>query len=128
MTNNDLARLLERYIGAWNDPDPARRAAAARKLWAPDGALINARQEYRGHEAVIRAIARSYERFVSDGYRYRAREGTTSHHDGVCLLWEMLDPEGSVDSAGANFLLFDRDRRIRLDYQFVEPKLERPRR
>jgi hypothetical protein len=95
MTDSDLAGPLERYIGAWNEPNPARRTETARELWAADGAVINAGYEYRGHEAVVEAIARSYER-------------------------EMLDPEDSVDSAGANFLLLDQDRRIWLDYQFVE--------
>jgi hypothetical protein len=120
MSEDDLRGLLERYIGAWNDRDPARRAGAVRELWAADGAVINARREHRGHDAVIQAIAGSYERFIADGYRYRTREGTSSHHDGVCVLWEMLDPDGSVDSLGANFLLLDQERRIRLDYQFVE--------
>lgn len=120
MRENDLRGLIARYIDAWNEPDPARRADAAQELWAVDGAVINARQEYRGREAVIQAIARSYERFIASGFLYRTREGTSGHHDGLCVLWEMLDPEGSVDSLGANFLLLDQERRIRLDYQFVE--------
>jgi hypothetical protein len=120
MIQTDLTSLLERYIGAWNEPDPGRRTDAARELWAADGAVINAGHEYRGHEAVVQAVARSYERFVAQGYRYRAREGTSAHHDGVCVLWEMLDPHGAIDSRGANFLLLAQDRRIRLDYQFVE--------
>jgi hypothetical protein len=82
--------------------------------------VINARQEYRGHEAVAQAIERSYQRFVARGYRYRTREGTSSHHDGVCVLWEMRDQQGSVDSLGANFLLLDPHHRIQRDYQFVE--------
>lgn len=120
MNDPDAVRLVERYIAAWNEPQPEPRAVAARALWAPDGAVINSRFEYRGHDRVVEAITRSYERFVAAGYRYRARPETTAHHRGVCVLWQMLDPQGAVDSFGANFLLLNQEARIRLDYQFVE--------
>ena len=115
-----LSELIDRYIAAWNEPERGRRDSEARQLWAPDGAVINSREEYRGHEALQQAISRSYERFIAQGYRYRARPGSSSHHDAVCVLWEMLDPSAAATSFGANFLLLDSERRIRLDYQFVE--------
>lgn len=120
MSGFNVARLVDGYIAAWNEPDAARREAAARELWAPDGAVINARFEYRGHDRVAEALSRSYERFIAAGYRYRARPEITAHHDGVCVLWQMLDPRGTVDSSGANFLLLTQEGRINLDYQFVE--------
>ena len=120
MSDFDHSALIERYIAAWNEPEPGRRGTAALQLWAPDGALVNARQEYRGHEAVQQAISRSYARFIAHGYRYRARSGSSNHHDGICVLWEMLDPSGGLTSSGVNFLLLDSERRIQLDYQFVE--------
>jgi hypothetical protein len=120
MTPFDVARFVERYVAAWNEPDVSRRADATRELWAPDGLVINAHREYRGHEGVEEAMTRSNELFIARGYRYRAREGTGSHHDGICLLWEMLTDTGEVSSLGANLLLLDRDRRIKLEYQFVE--------
>lgn len=120
MSDLDATGLVERYMAAWNEPQPERRAVSAVELWAPDGAVINSRFEYRGHARVIQAITRSYERFISLGYRYRARDETSHHHDGLCILWQMLDPQGSVDSFGANFLLLNQQRQIQLDYQFVE--------
>lgn len=120
MTDSDISQLVASYIEAWNEPDRGRRATAIRELWAPDGAVINARQEYRGHDAVEQAMTRSYELFIGKGSQYRAREGTTSHHDGICLLWEMLADTGQVSSSGANFLLLDGDGRIVFDHQFVE--------
>lgn len=120
MSDIDADGLVEQYIAAWNEPQPERRAVAAVQLWAPDGAVINSRFEYRGHARVIEAITRSYERFISAGYRYRAREQTSNHHCGVCILWQMLDPQGAADSFGANFLLLNQQGQIQLDYQFVE--------
>ena len=120
MSDLDAARLVGRYIAAWNEPQADRRALAAAELWAPDGTVVNSRFEYRGHARIIEAINRSYERFISAGFRYRARPESAAHHQGICVLWQMLDPQGTVDSIGTNFLLLNTAEEIELDYQFVE--------
>ena len=55
-------------------------------------AVINSLFEYRGHARVIEAITRSYQRFISVGYRHRARDETTCHHHGLCILWQCSTP------------------------------------
>jgi hypothetical protein len=61
MTDFDLDDLAERYMATWNEPDSERRCEAVVELWAPDGAVVNARLEYRGLDAVYEAVTRSYE-------------------------------------------------------------------
>lgn len=119
MSGLDAVGLIRKYIAVWNEPEAEARALAAVELWAPDGTVVNSRFEYRGHARVIEAVHRSYEHFVARGFRYRARPESAAHHQGVCVLWQMLDPEGTVDSCGTNFLLLNTAGEIRLDYQFV---------
>jgi hypothetical protein len=121
MTDWDLDDFAKRYMATWNEPDSERRREAVVELWAPDGAVVNARREYRGLNAVHEAVSRSYEGFISRGYLYRPLRRAMTHHHAVRFDWEMVTSAGDEPvSIGVNFLLLDDERRISLDYQFVD--------
>jgi hypothetical protein len=135
---SNVQELADRYVAVWNEPDPDRRRESIAELWSEGGAQtlqppadmsdaagrlgFTAVLEARGHEALETRVARAYEEFVAPGeFRFRARGAATRVGDVVRLGWEMVGAgDGEVAGSGVEFIVLDRDGRIRLDYQFVD--------
>jgi hypothetical protein len=114
------AALVERYVAVWNESDSGRRSAAVGALWAADGMMINGVASYTGHEQITEGVRRSFDSFVSRGYRFASRS-YVAHHDAMLFRWEMTAPGSkTVEATGTNFILFDSAGRILRDQQFVE--------
>jgi hypothetical protein len=117
----EIAGVLERYVAAWHEPDPERRAAAVHLLWDEHGTLVNGIAEYRGWAAVATAITRSHDVWVATGHRFREARQPVSHHNAIRFSWEMVAPDGAtVISTGTNVLMLSGDSRILSDYQFTD--------
>ncbi|MCK2222043.1 hypothetical protein MF672_050795 (plasmid) [Actinomadura sp. ATCC 31491] len=130
-----------RYVAQWNEPDPDRRAALVRELWAGDGVqvLVDPPQaireaaaglafpapplEVRGHEALEARVRRAYEMFVAPGEHVFAAAGEAfALLPGlVALRWSMVSARtGERAGGGLDVLALDADGRIRTDHQFIE--------
>jgi len=114
--------FIERYLGMWNEADPARRRRTIEDLWAPDCANFTKANAYRGYDALDKRVTASWEKWGRDaGCLFRARHYDV-HHEAVRFTWEMVNAgDGKLRSVGHEFLLLAPDGRIREDYQFVEP-------
>jgi hypothetical protein len=111
--------LVSRYVGVWNEPDPAQRRQCIARLWAEDGAHFTPSLEARGYEAIEARVTSAHDRFVRGGLRLLRRAG---HHDAVTFSWEMRPAGGGpVAARGFHFFVLGDDGRIRSDYQFTEP-------
>jgi hypothetical protein len=136
----DVKRWAGRYVAQWNEPDPAKRGALIRELWAPDGiqvlvdppeAIRDAASalafavpplEVRGHDALEARVTRAYEMFVAPGEHVFEAAG-----DPLLLLpnvlgvrWSMAAIRtGEVVGGGLDILALDGDARIRTDHQFI---------
>ncbi len=124
----DLDDFITQYVAAWNEPDPDARRNWIAGTWSAQAGLFNARNEYHGHAGIEDAVRRSYELFVAHGFLFRPRQKPISHHGAIQFTWEMITPDGEVDSIGTQFLILDDDERIRLDYQFIEQSATSPAR
>jgi hypothetical protein len=136
---NDSKNLADRYVAVWNEPDPDRRRAAVRELWAEDGTqVLEPPQEIRtaaatvgfyspvleayGHEELEARVSRAYEEFIAPGeFVFRPREEASRLHDVVKFGWEMVPVNGGEPAGGGlEVLVLADDGRIRLDYQFID--------
>ncbi|MGI5243582.1 hypothetical protein [Dactylosporangium sp. CA-139066] len=134
-----LQRLVESYVAVWNEPDPQRRRAAVRELWAPDAVHVlqppeeirraaagigfdHPVLEARGHDALDVRVARAHDEFVAPGaYVFRARGDADRLRDVVKFRWEMVPRAGGpAAGTGLEVLLLAADGRIAADYQFIE--------
>ncbi len=118
----DMVELVSRYVALWNEADAERRRMAIAELWARDAIHCTRSLEARGHEGLEQRVADAYARFVATGeFRFALAGEADGHHDGVRFRWRMVRTfDEAVVAEGFDFLLIDRDGRIRADYQFVE--------
>jgi hypothetical protein len=117
----EVQELAELYVSVWNETNPEDRCRIITKLWVPDGLhYVNAR-EARGHEALEARVIGSHEKNVRDGgYSFKAVNGAKMLRDVVTFGWEMISPAGAVVAIGLEFLIVDDNRRILVDYQFIQ--------
>jgi hypothetical protein len=119
---HDAREIAQRYIAVWNESDRNARRLQIAKLWCEDGEHFTPSMQAKGYEALERRITGAWDKWVcSSGHRFRACDDAVSHHGGVKFHWEMINPCGEVSSVGFDFLVLDKDARIRVDYQFIEP-------
>ncbi|GAA5177702.1 hypothetical protein GCM10023322_03050 [Rugosimonospora acidiphila] len=117
----DPQRFAERYVALWNEPDPGARCLAIAEVFAERARYCNALHRYDGLDEITDAIQASHERWIGQGYVFRARDGAATHHDALRLRWDMLPAAGGeVASIGTDLIVLDEDGRIARDYQFIE--------
>jgi hypothetical protein len=114
-----LIRLVERYVAAWDEPDPAARRALVQALWRVDGSHVDVERRCRGHAEIAAETDRIHDRWGAKGSRFRAAGRIDGHHDAVRLDWERVAPDGAtILAAGTSLLLVDDDGRLQRDIQF----------
>lgn len=127
-TDVELKQLLDRYIAQWNEPDPERRAALIRQVWAVDGVqiLVNPPQEIRqtaahygiahpplevrGHDAFDARVGRAHDLYIAPGQYIFELSGEPVRQAGaaVSFTWVMRDrADGSVAGIGFDVVTFD---------------------
>jgi hypothetical protein len=119
----ELQQFVDRYIAVWHEADPGERRRGVEQLWSPDALHCTPTLLALGHDEITARVAGAYERFVAPGeYRFRARDEATTHHDSVCLEWEMVGlAYGAVAAGGLDFFLLAPDGRIQSHYQYGAP-------
>jgi len=120
LTAQPLPDLIPRYVGAWNDPDAARRRARLASVYEGNGRIVTQGGVFAGMDAIARHVAQVYEEFIAPGgYRF-ASGGAVGHHDCVLFRWEMRrSGTGVLADAGMNLFLVSAAGLIAGDYQFV---------
>lgn len=121
MTEEELAKFTGRYVELWNEADTGQRRAAIEELWVPEGANYTPTIEATGYDALQARVTRSYETYVGSGeYRFRQAVPPIAHHNAVKVQWEMVrTADGTIASAGLEFLRLADDGRILSDHQFL---------
>ena len=116
-----VTEIADRYLAAWNEPDPGSRRAAVAALWAPDGVeFVDGGVQFRGHEGLDARVRAAYEKFVADGgYAVTSAGDVASHGDIVTFTAQLSAPSGEVAWAARVFLLLGPDGLIREDYQLT---------
>src|SRR5438105_396242 len=69
MSNIDA--MIEKYVGSWNEKDPAVRRRVIDEIWALDGVYRNAATEFRGRAGLEDAVTQAYEAFTANGFMFK---------------------------------------------------------
>jgi hypothetical protein len=119
----DLNALAARYVAVWNEPNAERRRTAIAALWIEDGEHYSKAHQVRGFAALEQRVIGSHEKWVKqEGFSFRSANNADGHGDTMKFNWEMVRPDGVVVTIGFDFLVLAGDGRIRVDYQYIEPK------
>ena len=111
--------VAERYVAAWNEPEPDARRRAVAELWTEDGAYTDPLAAVEGHEAIAAVIAGAREMFP--GHVFGLIGDPDAHHDVVRFGWGLV-PEGGGEAAvvGFDVAVVASDGRLRNVYGFLD--------
>jgi hypothetical protein len=109
--SSDVTATVDGYLSAWNEEDPARRAALIAQVWTEDGRLVDPPMTGEGRDG-ISAVAEALQAQFA-GHRFRRASGVDAHHDRLRFAWELVGPDGAVAITGLDVGELAGDGRLR---------------
>jgi hypothetical protein len=114
---SDINELLGRYIGTWNEKDPAARRAGVEALWTEDGTYVDPLADVAGHDGIDAVIEAVHGQFPDFVFRLGMVD---AHHNLVRFTWE-LGPEGAeAPIVGFDVAVIAADGRIKDVHGFLD--------
>ncbi|GAA4531071.1 MULTISPECIES: nuclear transport factor 2 family protein [Nonomuraea] len=86
-----MTNLVERYVAAWNETDPAARAKAVAGVWTEDATYTDPLADVAGHAGIAAVIEGAQGMFP--GLVFTPGELYDAHHGIARFTWH-LGPEG----------------------------------
>ena len=93
-----MQEIVEKYLAAWNETDPAKRRALVDEVWAEDGSYTDPLADVRGRaeiDGLIGAVQQQFPGFVS---RSGAPWTRTMTRPGSAGIWGRLMPPSRSSS------------------------------
>jgi hypothetical protein len=114
-----MQEIIERYIAAWNEADPARRRALIDPVWAADGSYTEPLADVRGREAIDAVIAAAQQQFP--GLEFSLGGPVDANHQHGRFSWH-LGPAGGGEPLviGFDVAVLDADGQIGAVYGFLD--------
>jgi len=106
----NASTLAERYLAAWNEPDPARRHALVAALWSPQGRYADPLMSGQGHEGIARMIEAARAQFP--GLRFTPRGQADGHGPFARFSWSLGPAGGAAVAGGTDVVRLDDDGRL----------------
>lgn len=103
--NMPFDTLIDQYLDAYCDPDPARRADAVAKLWVDDGRLIDPPLQASGHAGIAEQAATVLSHYP--GHRFVRTSGVDAHNGFARYGWQLRSPQGGAAVEGCDFAEID---------------------
>jgi SnoaL-like domain len=115
---HDFDAIAASYLDAWNEREPAARAAAIEKLWAQDARYTDPLADVQGRAAIDATVAAVQQQFP--GFVFRLAGIVDGHHDQCRFSWE-LGPDGAqAPVAGSDVALIGDDGRLQAVLGFLD--------
>jgi hypothetical protein len=115
---SDVTALVESYLQAWNETDPAARRAAISTVFAPDATYTDPLADVAGIDgidAVIGAVQAQFE-----GMRFVPTGPADAHHHTTRFGWALGASGSEPLVVGFDVAVLDEDGRIRAVYGFLD--------
>jgi hypothetical protein len=80
-------QLIEKYIAAWNETDPASRRRLVDEVFAPDAAYTDPMAAVTGRDQIAAMIAAAQGQFA--GLEFRLAGPVDAHHDIARFTWHL---------------------------------------
>jgi len=97
----DIATVIDTYIAAWNESDPARRRRLIAETWSDEATYVDPLMSGEGHGGIDAMIAGAQEQFP--GHRFELVDGPDAHHDRVRFTWQLVGDGGAPVAVGFDF-------------------------
>jgi len=107
---SDTTAVVDAYLAALSETDPASRAELVDRAWTPEGHFVDPLLEARGHEALAGladAVIGAY-----PGHTFRRTTGIDAHHGLVRFAWDLVGPDGTVAATGIDVGIVAGDGRL----------------
>lgn len=95
-----MQEIVEKYLAAWNETDPAKRRALVDEVWAEDGSYTDPLADVRGRAAVDGLIGAVQQQFP--GFVFTLGGTVDAHHDQARFTWN-LGPAGAAEAPVVGF-------------------------
>jgi hypothetical protein len=97
----EIARLVTRYMAAWNEPDAAKRQALLVQCWADEGVYVDPNTELAGRDALSQYITKV--QTSRPGARLEFMSGSDIHHHVVRFEWRLVRADGTRGDTSVDF-------------------------
>ncbi|MFC0039449.1 nuclear transport factor 2 family protein [Actinomadura rayongensis] len=95
---SDVHELVERYLAAWNETDPAARRAAVEAVFADGAVYVDPLAVAEGRDALDATIGAVQGQFP--GFVFRLVGAVDAHHDIARFTWELGPADGPAPIEG----------------------------
>ena len=96
-----MQEIVEKYLAAWNETDPAKRRALVDEVWAEDGSYTDPLADVRGRAEIDGLIGAVQQQFP--GFVFTLGGAVDAHHDQARFSWNL----GPADAAEPVVIGFD---------------------
>ena len=107
MSNPDI---VDHYIAAWNERDPARRRALVERAWTPEGTYVDPARQADGLDAISEMIGEAQTHFP--GHSLTRRGEADVHGDRIRFSWDLAPDGGAAFFFGTDFAFVAKDGRL----------------
>jgi SnoaL-like domain len=95
---NRVSATVDKYLAAWNERNPTRRAELIAEVWAEDGRLADPPLAAEGRQAISEMAEAMHQHYVE--HNFTRVSDVDSHHGSLRFAWELVGPEGQVTVRG----------------------------
>ncbi len=104
-TPAEITQVVDRYIAAWNETDPARRRELLSGALTADGRYLDPLGRAEGRDAIDGMMGAVQQQFP--GFRFHRTSDVDSHNDRLRFTWELGPEGGEPFSAGVDFCVLE---------------------
>jgi hypothetical protein len=95
-----MQEIVEKYLAAWNETDPAKRRALVDEVWAENGSYTDPLADVRGRAEIDGLIGAVQQQFP--GFVFTLGGTVDAHHDQARFTWQ-LGPAGAAEAPVVGF-------------------------
>ena len=119
----DFTALAERYVGVFNETDPATRKGLVAELFTADCTFTDPLADVAGHDGVDGFVNAAQQKLA--GCEFRRYGDVDAHHDRARFRWAAASPEAWAAGAeppviGFDVVVVDADGRIDQVHGFLD--------
>ncbi|WP_421931709.1 nuclear transport factor 2 family protein [Phenylobacterium sp.] len=96
-----LEDLIDRYIAAWNEADPAARRALVARTWTDGACYLDPMMAGEGHDGIDAMIGAAQGQFP--GLTFTRRGALDAFGDHVRFSWDLGPPGAAPVAGGTDF-------------------------
>ena len=100
-----MQEIIERYLAAWNETDPARRRSLVDALWAEDGSYTDPLADVRGPDAIAGLIGAAQQQF--SGLVFTLGGPVDANHNQARFSWHLGPAGGEPVVIGFDVVVLD---------------------